>query len=240
MTTYKCSKCDFIRSVKGYVTQHINRTVNCNGATLLECIVPVCCEVCDKKFDNNNLLNIHRKSCFEKKAIIKAEYKDADDFNKRIDKMSAVMKTLIEQNEEFKNELNKITKRLDKTEKSIKDGFEELSHNDSNCEYDENKGPFIISHDQVCKFFGWDEDDIKCYMKFKVLANERVEDAVMSENSIKVQGKMYKFDPKEKKKGDGSVGELQIYEPEQCDKTAKYFNSSKSISCCEEHKYYYT
>ena len=135
MTSYKCSKCDFTRSIKGCVSQHIKKTRSCEGASLIEDIISVCCEVCNKEFDNENLLGIHKKSCFEKKAIIKAEYKDAQDFNERINKMSVVIKTLIEQNEELQKEVNSQLKRIEKleenhkfTQDSRKKGFEILTH----------------------------------------------------------------------------------------------------------------
>lgn len=141
MTSYKCSKCDFSRGIKGYVTQHIKKTIKCKGAELIEDIVKVECEVCDKEFDNEELLKMHRKCCVQKKALVKIHYEDPDDINNKMDILTNLV-TLINTKCEVLMEENKnLKKRIERLEGGIKiandnkqRGYEELEEIDEDDE----------------------------------------------------------------------------------------------------------
>ena len=110
---------------------------------------------------------------------------------------------------------------------------------ESNCSYNVNKGAFISSITQVSEYFNWEENDIKTYMKFSVELNGVVDLGKMSESAIIFRDKNYWFNPKNRKKGDGLVGELQIYDPEICENVAKWITKDGENICCDNHKNYF-
>lgn len=244
MSLYSCSICKISSKTKGTIQTHINNEV-CKDAEMVKNIVFINCEVCGKKCETEKLMESHKKNCIKKRVQlinndVNGELKKHNEqtlniillLKKKIDKFQ-------DENEELKNQVTNLIQRITKLEKTNKDVFEELNHEDSMCEYNINDGPFITSHKQVCEYFKWKKDDIKCYMKFYIILGGCVIGCEMSETFINVNGKIYVFDKKNKKQGNGLVGELQISDINECKNIAKFINEKTQKLCCEEHKEYF-
>jgi len=238
MTSYKCSKCDYTRNIKGYTTQHINKTKACIGAVIKEYIVKVQCEICNKEFNNENLLQTHKKSCIEKKVLVQVQYADPEKMLKNYEMLTQLIKTTIKENNEMKCQVQILIKRIDKMEKLQKDdGFVELGNDDSNCEHNYNKGLNITSREQVCEFFHINTNS--CITKrVQVELNGEMKVGLLSISNISVDGCKYMFDPKDKKKGDKLACDLKIYDLECCENVAVWIKDDEHL-CCENHKQFY-
>jgi hypothetical protein len=238
MSNYKCSCCEYTSKTKWNVQSHISKV--CKEAELIEEIIKVPCSICSKQFNTERLLAQHMEKCVEKKAFVKIEYANPEAVNLKMDSMNAIIRTLIDQNEQLKRSNEEILKRLEKLENKNKDPYDELDHESSTCEYFVNEGPAILSYEQVCDFLQISKEDRRASMKISVLENGDVQNATMSVASIKADGKIFHFDPKNRKKGDHLASELRISKEETCEEVAKFFHRTKEILCCEQHKTYFS
>lgn len=232
MSNYKCSCCEYTSKTKWNVQSHISKV--CKEAELIEEIIKVPCSICSKQFNTERLLAQHMEKCIEKKAFVKIEYADPEAVNLKISSMNAVIKTLMEQNEQLKITNEEILKRLEKLENINRDPYDEMPDGEGRCEYIDDDGPVAVSYDQVCDFLRVPKEDRRVFMNLDVLENGQPQSAIMSTASIKANGKIFHFDPKNRKKGERLTSELKVYE--SCEETAKFFHRNKNIACCEEHK----
>jgi len=220
--------------VKGYTTQHIKKNRECKGAEIIENIVKVQCEICNKEFDNENLLNTHMKSCIEKKALVQILYADPETMLKNYQQLSSLMRILVEKTTALEEENKNLSKRLQKIEKQQdNNGFVELDNEDSNCEYNYNKGANITSRDQVCDFYNINAGS--CTIKqIQVEYNGEQKTGLLSISNISIDGRKFVFDQKDKKKSDKLACELKLYDLECCENIATWIKDD--YLCCDMHK----
>lgn len=138
MTTFKCSSCDFTSKVKGNVKRHIINL--CNGAEIIENIVKVKCDICDKEYTTELLLQQHKKVCVAKKTHIVKDYINADELVEQMNEMKKLLASLALTNERIATENKELVKRVEKIEEELKTtknrqkkGFEELEEDADEC-----------------------------------------------------------------------------------------------------------
>ena len=132
MSTYNCSKCGFSTKIKGNLKRHILNV--CNDGDIIENIVKVKCDICDKEYQTEVLLNQHKKVCVQKKTVTVREFTDSDAVHSEMELLKKVIMSVSASNEHLSKQLIETTKRIEKLEKSInkekqdqKRGFEELT-----------------------------------------------------------------------------------------------------------------
>lgn len=232
MTSYKCSNCDFTRSIKGYVTQHISKTVKCTGSIIIEDIIKVKCEICEKEFDNSNLLNTHRKKCIEKKALITPIYTDPNAVNEALKIFTDILRKYEAENADLKRRVEK----LEKANIDSKRGFTEINGN-FKCEF--TKPLYYIPKDFETVLENTFPDG-KSPARFKIasvsiIGTNEVYDGNVTPNGIKVEENVYLF---EKKRGHKYAGDLQVcIDEEKCENKAKYLvgEENTGLYYCEDH-----
>ncbi len=151
MSSYKCSKCDYNSKTKGLVTKHIKTVKKCVGASLIEDIVKVKCEICNKEFDTDRLLANHRQICLEKKAIVVNNYVDPKAVENSIVILTSVVKNLSEKLIKIELENDQLKKRLDKLEnkhKTIQPKYQECDP-DQQCGFGDKITFIPVSRNQV-------------------------------------------------------------------------------------------
>lgn len=139
MSVYKCSKCDYSTKIKGNIKIHL-KSLKCMGASSIEQINMISCDICNKEFENETYLKSHKKICVEKKTCTIITYADSDEINKEILELKNLIKSLYETIVETRNELKDLTKRLEKYEKvkakedsDKKKGYEEVDGSNNAC-----------------------------------------------------------------------------------------------------------
>lgn len=232
MTSYKCSNCDFTRSIKGYVTQHISKTVKCTGSTIIENIVKVQCEVCNKEFNNDSLLSTHRKKCVEKKALITQVYADPSE----IKELLKVFTDMLRKYEDENKDLIRRVEKLEKAQIDSKKGYTEVNGN-YECEF--LKPLYYIPKDFDTVLSNTFEGG-RCPARFtiqqvNIIGKEGVFVGSVIPDGIKVEGDLYLF---KKKKGSKHVGDLQVCTGEEkCENKAKYMtcDGEEGLYYCDDH-----
>lgn len=130
MSVYKCSECNLTSKVKGNIKRHI--ITMCKEAKLIEDVVKVKCEICNKEYNTEFLLKQHKKVCFVKKAVLVTDYIGKEEIDLTIKNMMALIEDnknminlLIKENR-ISNDTNKeLLKRVEKLEaKKIKESKE--------------------------------------------------------------------------------------------------------------------
>lgn len=157
MSSYNCSKCNYTSNTKGLTKKHIENT-KCTGATLIENIVKVPCEICSKEFDTERLLANHKKKCFEKKVVIQSTYADPSVIENIIKKLTDMVAKLGEQVISLELENATLNKRIEKLElktvekKANQDDYDIIDKNDlgaASCMYSEKIEFVPISKEHI-------------------------------------------------------------------------------------------
>lgn len=239
MSSYKCSGCNYTSEVKGNVKRHIANM--CKKAELIEDIVKLQCDICNKVYETETALISHKKTCVAKKAVVVKEYTDAVEVMDKIKNLTLLVNSLISSNEQISNENKELKKRVEKLEKIDKKINENLIDVAIDCEevcqYNHNKGVRVVSREQVYEYFGWDTDEAGKMCDF--LIGERVEKGKIHASYIKANGVCYNFDDGKKKKGEKYATDLIIYDVDDCSNSAAKFSNKHQQYCCEEHENYF-
>lgn len=243
MTSYRCSKCDFSRSIKGYVTQHIKKTTGCSGAELIEHIVKVQCEICNKEFDNEQLLKIHKKVCVEKKALVKFQFEDPDEMNRKIDVLTNLVmninnkcERLEEENKDLKKRLEKLeAKHMDELMSENEDSLEEEEDDDAFCEHSKPHNFIPFTFENVVYNFNMfnceDFDNVQMTVEGQ---RDIIMEGSVTKHYIEVGGVEYLYLPQsgDKKRGKKYTDELKIVLVNHCQN-----KKLKGKDYCAEHKH---
>lgn len=140
MSSYKCSLCNHVSNNKDNLKKHIAKVCG-KEAKLIEEIVKLECDLCNKTFDTEKLLSQHKERCFKKRSIIITAYTDTNKVEAWMENTMKLIESLRMDNEKLANENKDLKKRIEKLEGSIKvendnkqRGYEELEEIDEDDE----------------------------------------------------------------------------------------------------------
>lgn len=120
MSSYKCSLCNHVSNNKDNLKKHIAKVCG-KEAKLIEEIVKLECDLCNKTFDTEKLLSQHKERCFKKRSIIITAYTDTNKVEAWMENTMKLIESLRMDNEKLANENKDLKKRIEKLEKDIVD-----------------------------------------------------------------------------------------------------------------------
>ena len=234
MSNYKCSKCGMESKVKGNVNRHIEN--KCPGAELIEELVKLQCDVCNKEYCTDKALKIHKATCFKKKAVVVNNFIDAEEVKELIKKqgilitsLSNSVEYLMEENKELKQRIEKLEFGKKVADDNKKKGYEEIEEEcEDTCSLKLIK-TFMPKNFDECdiKFekFGHKNKNVDGWEGL-VLINGKIEGAKIMEKGIKL-----KNNDKVLKYGDISV----IYSRQNCLEDPMYRIIKTGECYCKKH-----
>lgn len=245
MTTYKCSKCDFERSIKGYVSQHISKNVKCQGAELIENILKVKCEVCGKEFDNESLLKVHRGRCIEKKAFVQKAYVDPETVSQSLNIFTDIIKKHEVRLLQLEEANSMLIKRIEKLEAKKVEAKPEYKKCADNCSCMHSKKVEFVPNNQEhikqkLREIGMDVDEVNLVMTISGQRSNEVCGNVEDRDFIEIDGVNYYYD-KTRKWGKGAkyADELKIVLKKFLCKNDAVYEPEPDLYLCEEHISFY-
>lgn len=243
MSNYSCSLCDYTTKVKGNITKHIKDTIKCKGAEINTELLDVRCKICDKTFENETYLKQHMKRCFEKRTVVVNNYEDSEHYTKKLEEFSKLIRILVLENTEIKNEVKELrndnkelTKRIAKLEldkQKYKVIEEDSEHFGNVCDYYDTiqfKPTSLKNFTDTYKANGVTIDS-----SVDVIINGATMEAIVDDEYLDVDGERYYFDKKEVTRDDlKHISKLKVVMRKYCKESVKYQCDKGCF--CEEHK----
>jgi hypothetical protein len=213
MTTYKCSKCEYEAGTKGNANLHINNVEKCKGASIIENIVTVECDVCNKLFDTKFLLSKHKKRCVVKKAMIYEKLIDPNEIKESMIEIMKIVSGLMIENKE-------LSRRIEKLESVNKVVIEEEGEEEGGmCEYNKVVKFIPTSREQIKTIFR--EHEYEDYKNIVVTLNGQRNleiNALVTKEGIEVDKNMYYYNASKKEK---SSSDLKVIIKKYCQNSVK-------------------
>lgn len=250
MSSFKCSVCDRVSNNKWNMQDHINRVCSkvcekSEDAYVIEAIVKVECDICNKEFDTLKNLTNHKERCFKKRTVVVDKFIDPEGIKELVDgqsiliaSLSNTVKKLVEENKDLKKRIEKLEVSIKVENDNKQRGYEELEEIDEDDE-DADINPCYSSTLDIFKPKKYEEIlkkfDRKNYKKGKLITRftglqmvdkkgNIIDGIEASENGI--------FDGKQKfAYGDTTLLIKEI----ECPYPAKYRHFKTNECYCEKH-----
>jgi hypothetical protein len=159
MSRYYCGNCGHNTDVKANMNKHI-KTKKCQGADVREEVLKVKCDICEKEFHTEFLLNAHKKGCFEKKTVAVPTYINKEEIDEEVNTLKLLIKSMRIMINDLKEDNKETNKRLEKLEQTY-----QITKNNR------SKGFEILSKEQI------DEIPEQCAkVKFETIVIEKYDD----------------------------------------------------------------
>jgi len=243
MSSYKCSKCNYTSNTKGLVKKHIDNVSKCEGAELLEEIVKVQCDICNKEFDTLKGLEEHKKRCIKKKTIVATEFINPEKVEKGMMSMGDILLKVVKRVEMLEQENKELKKRLEKLEEKKKESvdsedsedLEEEEDDDAFCEHSKPHNFIPFTYENVVYNFNMfnceDFNNVQITVEGQ---RDIIMEGSVTKHYIEVGGVEYFYLPQSglKKRGKKYTDELKIVLVNHCQN-----KKLKGKDYCAEHKH---
>lgn len=253
MSTYTCSACNFSSKTKNNIKNHIKNIEICNDATLIEHIVKLPCDICNKEFDTEYFLKNHKKICVEKKAIVIEKFNDMSEVLKSMSDLTNLYKSfsndIKDQVKEIKNEIKEIKNSVSNLNdrvtlleikgKQKERKLEQIVNNDDEiiyCDYSSTKTFVPVNFTQIKRIFKENKKALETNVDVNIKGQrENVYSGnIEDKEGIEVDGIMY-FYPEFKKRGTKSTNELKIVYSVFCENEAELKDVNTCCCYCKKH-----